>query len=420
MKKTLFLLMAAVSAFLMVACEPEEKANKPSVCFTSPVPVLSDGVATVGIAVTNYSGDAVTVPVTFGGTAEKDVDYTVSAEAFVVGGTSPVTEITITPLTYDDSKTVSLTLVAPEGFDLGQYSSVQYNMSGVIGYITFRNNSAIMTSTANIAVDLYDDLGSLKNAEKATFIAVEVDETKSTAKEGVHFEFEGEAGATIDQGKNSGVVSLNLLKQEEGCDALVLNLKPDAQFGEGTYISITIDIAGSAWDKLVGKWTMNEIVTDPQSFIEIWGEYMEFTFDGFPEFNANDTFTIDTDNGKFIPDFQSAFKNYFIGESDMTNAGEYFLRTGMWGEGITLQLLNLDNINRYFTEGDLSEDKEALVGVQIIKDENGNELLDMYIIDYIPHSFLKELDDGWTLDRENKPSAATSGCYLNVTFKRAE
>ena len=105
MKKVLFAILAAMTV-LFVSCDPDE-AVRPTVSFETAVPIMSDGVATIRILVQNYSGEAVTVPVTFGGTAVEGTDYTVSAEAFVIGGTDPVTEIVITPLTYDSSKTIS-------------------------------------------------------------------------------------------------------------------------------------------------------------------------------------------------------------------------------------------------------------------------------------------------------------------------
>ena len=95
MKKYLSAIMVAMAAFL-VSCDPEDATSDATVSFNSPVAVWSDGTAVAGITVSGYSGEAVSIPVIFGGTAEKGVDFTVSAEAYTVGGAQPVTEIIIT------------------------------------------------------------------------------------------------------------------------------------------------------------------------------------------------------------------------------------------------------------------------------------------------------------------------------------
>ena len=423
MKKTLLATLAVMTAF-MVSCEPEE-SNTATVSFVSPVASWNDGVATVQIAVSGYTGDAVSIPVVYGGTAELGVDYTVSSEAFVVGGANPVLEIAITPTEEGASKSITMTLTAPSGFTIGQIPMCQVDMEGFLGYASFTNATATLKGSLDVEIRMYDASGSSLDLETAATIEVEVDES-STAVEGEHFEFEGdETGALIDAGEDSGVLTVNFLKFEEGHDKLVLRIKETSRFSGGQNSSIEITLTGPDWDNISGKWTMNEIVTDAVYFVGagteentgMWGTMVNV--EGLPEFNANDAVTINTETLKFTPDFESAFSNFFIGESNMTRGEEYFLRTGLYGEGQLLQLITLDNVNRYFTEGNVSANKTALVGVQIILDENGEELLDMYIIDYEPHSFLKELVE-YELITGTPPMATMSGCYLNMTFKRAE
>lgn len=419
MKKYLSAIMVAMATFL-VSCDPEDATSDATVSFNSPVAVWSDGTAVAGITVSGYSGEAVSIPVIFGGTAEKGVDFTVSAEAYTVGGAQPVTEIIITPTETGAGKTVSMTLSAPDGFKIGAIPMCQVEMESFVGYASFQKQSDVLKNSLEVSVNLTDEESSALILESPATVELEVDTEKSTAQEGVHFEIEfadDAEGVFIDAGEKSGTFTLKFLKAEAGHDVIVLKIAETSQFSVGAYPEMTIYISGPDWDKISGTWTMNEIVTDAQYFIDSYGSWMTITTEGFPELNAADKVTIDTEGGKFIADFQSAFSNYFLGESSMTSAGEFLLRTGMFGEGITLQLLQLDNINRYFTAGNLSENDEALVGVQITYDENGTELLDMYIIDYNPQSFLKELNE-W-FDPE-PPVAAFSGYYINMTFKRAE
>ena len=103
MKKVLFAMMAAMTVF-MVSCEPDNTVEIPTVSFAVQ-PVNTDGVFTLTLMTTGYNGtDPVTVPLTFSGTAEKGVDYSVSDEAFIIGGATPVTTITVTTLTTVNDK----------------------------------------------------------------------------------------------------------------------------------------------------------------------------------------------------------------------------------------------------------------------------------------------------------------------------
>ena len=421
MKKTLLATLAVMTAF-MVSCEPENVT--PTVSFQSPMASLVDGVATLSISVTDYTGDAVSIPVTFAGTAEKGVDYIVSADEFVVGGASPVTEITVTPTSSGDGKTVTATIAAPTGFALGQIPTCQVEVTGFPRYITFQSRYGILKGSLDITVQSFDAAGSSLVFENAGTIGIEVVPESTTAVEGTHFEFDGGTReVAIDAGEDSGVFTINLLKYEEGADKLTLRITKTSQFSLGQYDEMEITLSGPDWDNISGKWTMNEIVTDEESFKNDIGQWMTITLDGFPQLNTADAITIDTQTGKFTPDMQSEFKNYFIGKSNMTRGEEYNLRVSndIIIPPVRLQLLELDNVNRYFTEGNVSVNKTALVGVQIILDENGEELLDMYIIDYEPHSFLKELIDAYYIDPSGTPPvAATTGAFINMTFKRAE
>ena len=99
MKKCFAIAVAALTVF--AACTKEGGVKTPSVSFETALPLTVDGASVLSIKVSDYSGsEAVTVPVTLAGDAEKDKDYTVSAEAFVIGGSEPVTSITVTPVVY--------------------------------------------------------------------------------------------------------------------------------------------------------------------------------------------------------------------------------------------------------------------------------------------------------------------------------
>ena len=84
---------------------------------------------------------------------------------------------------------------------------------------------------------------------------------------------------------------------------------------------------------------------------------------------------------------------------------------------VTLQLLLLNNVNRFFSPAEKSEDKEAYLGVRNIVDEStGEVLLDVYIIDHNSKSFLQSVSDYAYMPY--KPTADNIYSYINFTLKK--
>ena len=85
-----------------------------------------------------------------------------------------------------------------------------------------------------------------------------------------------------------------------------------------------------------------------------------------------------------------------------------------------MQLLKLDNVNRYFSATQQSEDKVAYIGVRNIKNENGETLLDVYIIDYNSKSFAYPAFEEYGMYDTNKPNATLGGMQINFTLKKKQ
>lgn len=187
------------------------------------------------------------------------------------------------------------------------------------------------------------------------------------------------------------------------------------KFIAGAYPIATVTMIGSMVNELYGTWVMNELVTTPEVLNVNWGYDLFAVADGFPVFNAEDKFVFES--GKLTTTLASDWKNYFMEESDFTLAGEYTLRLDMFTRA-ELQLIELKNVNRYFSAAEQSEDKVALIGVRTIEGEDGEELLDVYVIDYESHSFAKDLLD-FGMYEPTKPSAAMTDVFLNFTLKKA-
>ncbi len=415
MKKFLFFVVAAAAVF--VACDPNASETKPAVSFESALPLLDGSNGIFKVVVNDYAGtDPITIPVSFGGSAVKDTDYKVSAEAFVVGGESPVTEITVTPFAFSSGKDVTLTLELPEGFMAGKYPMASFTFGEQQLYASFAGGTAEFIGSGEFTVNVFDGNGQGRVLENGAEIAVEVDTQNSTAIEGTHFNFVGgKKAVVVAAGKRNGTIAVETVGDFDAeHNTIVLKLADD-RFSAGDHESVTIEIK-SYWAQLDGTWQISEFITDKAYMMDVW--YCDETqFTGYPELNTSDKITIDIENGKFTPNITSNFKNYFIDESDVTNAGGYSLKAGM-GDPIILQMIELDNVDRNFSATSDSELKDSYIGVRVIKDETTQEdILDMYLIDYKSTDFLTLFEE-YTCWNENRPTATMSGVFLNLTFKR--
>ena len=414
MKRILFAICALVA--VAAACTPENKVT-PAVSFETALPIVAGEVATYSIAVADYTGtDPVTIPVTFGGDAVKGVDYEVSAEAFVWGGTDPVTSIKVTTLVFDNTKKVSLTLNAPEGWTVGNYPMSESNLSGKLGYISFDKSSLGLTGSAEVTVSVYDEQGNAKVLENDATLAISIAES-STATEGTHFTISTK-NVTIPAGSKSATFTVAIMGEEAVAahDQFTLVLDPGAKFSIGNYDEIAINIWGSAWSKLNGNWKMIEV--NPEA-TGMWGD-MVTDLDQIPSVVEGDGFTIDIAAMKFIPNFKSTFCNYFIGEANIAKDKTIIDFGQGVGNKFSLQLISFDNTNRYFSAKEQSSDKVSLVGIAFEEgDTAGDEILRMYIVDHTSKSFMPELLD-YDMYQKEKPVAVEYGNFISAAFKKVK
>ena len=416
MKRFLFGMLASLAVF--AACEQSQEDKRPAVSFETAIPVMADEVATFSIAVHGYEGlEEVTVPVQFEGTAEKDVDYVVSAEEFVWGGDNAVTSITVTPLILGTEKTIRLTLQIPDGFKAGNFASSEFTVPGKLANISFENDTFKSAADQMQVKVTAKDMNGSYVLENGGQVNVTVNTEKSTAIEGTHFNFTDNIKAAVfEAGESSGFVGITRVGDVvDGKNTVVLNIEMTDKFGIGSNSQVTVTFI-SYWEGLEGKWVVNEFITNKAYIMEgMWATEDQMV--GFPDINEKDVITFDIKNKKLIPGFVSDFKNFFIGESGMTNEGGYMLNAGV-GDKRSLQYIKLDNTNRDFSAKTQSADKESYIAARIIyDDETEEELLDLYMIDYYPTDFLQFYHE-WYMFDSNKPCAWMTYVFLNLTFKR--
>lgn len=431
MKKYLFALLAVAALF--TGCEKSKEQPIPEVSFETASPLLSDdGVATFRI-VSDYKGqDAVTIPVKFSSTngAVAGTDYTVSAEAFVLGGAQPLTQISVTPLVYGSKKDVSAEIVIPEGFKAGKFTKSSFVISEKLGYVSFSMSKSIMTDNIEVGISVFNDKGHEQKVSVDTEFEVKVNTEKSTAVEGTHFKFTNGKSVKVEKGKSSAAVKIELIGEDADAEhnLLVLELVESQKYAFGDKISTKVEISGPTWKVFGGKWVIKEIVDKEEDFYNAWGETAE-TMAGYPKFNKDDAFTIDFNSGTFTPDFKSSLKNYFVGESKFTTCGQpwrkenknYNITLGI-GRSFMASVIELDNVNRYFSETETSERKLAYLGLAL--DSEDPNLLHVLVIDHESRSFLQAAKEYGGYDSlyngGERPTANMSSVGFELTFTKAQ
>ena len=421
MRKFLFALLAA--PLLFGACSDDNDESTPTLSFAKPVLALSTGSVTLDLQVSGVDlsslASPVTVPVAFSGTAVKGSEYSVSAEQFILGGINQSLSITVTALdNYDEAKEIVATLGSVADFIPGKNATTKISL-GVKGKImySFSVKSMTMGETGSVQLDLYTATGAKYTAEQDIVIPIEIAEG-STAVENTNFTFEGAKQLVVAQGKSSGAITLKAGTLETGKDKVVLKtgLENNKGFVRGQYNEITVTIFGSYFSKLEGTWKMSaEGNYDPTEFANLNGSSSDNdkpTFDAdmaaLPAYNAKDRLVF-TEEG-LTTSLESTLKNFFRENSGISKGEEIIVREGM-GTKVPLQLILLDNVNRYFSATEQSEDTEAYIGINF-KDGDSNKMK-IYFVDYNSKSFLV---DKIYYD-ETKPTATYSP-FISFTFER--
>lgn len=418
--KKLFPILLMLVATVFTACSSDDD-NTFKVSFESANYTLTKGSVQINITAANAPATATDIPVTFGGTAVKGDDYTVSAEKYTVGGNSAVTSITVTAKNnFTEAKTITMSL---SGAETGANPTTTINL-GVQDkrLYSFAQKAYVLGNEVEVEFDLLNIKdGSTYTAENDIEVSAYADPLLSTAVEGTNYEFVNKT-AVIKKGESKCTFKLKALSLEAGKNVIVVTPQvTEAEgFVAGAFPTATVTMIGSYASDLLGTWVMNKMVTTKENFISTW-VCTEKDAEGWPVLNADDTFTFSGDGAaegyKLTTSLKSELKNYFNETSDFSIDKEYTLRVGM-GEKRTTQLLKLNNVNRYFSATKQSEDKVAYVAVRNITDEAGETLLDVYVVDYNSKSFAYPLFEDYGMYDTAKPTAWMDGMFINFTLKK--
>lgn len=416
MKRFLYFLFV-LSALFTAACS-DEQVEVPSMRFERRIYSLTSSPVEVKLFVAQKSAEAKVLPVVFEGTAVRGQDYKVSADKFVVGGNSEVLSITITPLR---SVTTAKTVVIRLADDASVTTIIDMSPRPKLLY-SFLTASEQVGTSAEVALNLFStETGKYYNVEEKTPVELEVDPS-STAVEGRDFELVNSTD-TIRVGSHTAKFSIKILQRDAHRNLIVLRpkLSEADHFYQGRYPVHQLNIITSYAYEVEGEWVMNKFEYGKKAFIETWGSSMQDSeYENIPDGSPNDSYTftrIAPGKYQLTTSLESYCKHYFqptaVGRFD----GEYTLRVGM-GRKTKVQIMKVDNVNRYFSATQQSTDREGWVGLRNYVDPDTKELLlDVYLFDYEPKDFLPSFTD-YGMFNSKKPVLTDSGTYLRFTLKR--
>ena len=405
-----------ISAAFLAGCS-EEISMKPGISFLTPDPEVFEETAIFRIIGQPFSeADSVKIPVVFGGTAVRGEDYDVSADYFTYSKESLIDSIVVYTKHLGSGKNVTLSLQIPDGFVAGKYASAEFKLQDKYGLLNFDAPKGLIADTTQYNVKLSYVTGTARVLSKTTPISFAVNTEKSTAVEGVDFEFIGSSNMSIAQGNSTAGFTIAPIKGnlKEGKDKIVLNVVSDERFEAGETAEMELQIIKPELNVLNGGWKIDTLVTDSLYFEQFWGN----TCTGYslvPEFSSSDSFDFMFDNATFVPYMNSGFKNYFIGKSDIEIGKEVTIQDPS-GSLKEVLLISLNKTNRYFSADTVSTDSVSFVGIHLFKTEDV-DMMELYILDHTSKSFMPEHESSARYSTE-KPVATAPGTYLQGTFKK--
>ena len=412
MKRIIYIL-AAMAAF--ASCQ-KELPLEPAISFFSAAPEIKDETAIFRLAYANITDSTeMVIPVKIGGTAELGTDFIMSGDRFVFGGENPVDSIVVTTLKLGTERTLSLTVDIPAGYTAGKYPTSEYILQDKLAFLSFDIGYQMMTDSLEIVFQTLDKSGKTKALGDDLEVSLSVNQEKTTARDGIDFQFADSSRFIMQAGTSKGSLKLKSINPHpaDGQDVVVLDLMFGDKYGDGEITELEISLLDTVWKHLDGAWKAAELVTDSLYMDGYWKDICT-GMDKLPKYNEADKITFELGELRVKSSFSSAFRNFFTLQSGIRKGKSLSLDLGD-GTNADLQTFWLDDTNRYFIATEKSEDKESLIGMRFFPENTDS--LDLYVIDYVSKSFMPELEALGKYAPE-KPVAASPGLFFNLTFKR--
>ncbi len=337
-------------------------------------PFQSATTVSVGVGSVNFLGEG----------AMSAVFYKFSSSAFEFAAGSSSATITITR-TMVGSGSMSLSLTPSGDVKVGTVGKTEIVFAGPNVY-SFETEADVLADTREYKVTLETAAGKPFSFASDTEIPVLIS-PKTTAVEGVNYEFVGGKVVKFQAGKSEGTVTVKFLKYDEGKDRLIIYLD-ETNLHSGNYPFLDIYITGTP--NFAGEWQYEGIwKQNADWWANSWmvdADAMAIIVDG----TADDSFKLEIDGGGYLftPNFAGKLKNYFtkavnaayIGARDERMQELSMMNPPTW----QMFRYEFDEVNKAISPTDTKAEK-GRVGFFFTTDEETNkEYLIMTLYDYAP------------------------------------
>lgn len=395
MKTKIIQLFIVILLVVTTGCSSDNNADLPMIYVDQPKYALAKGSLEITAIAEVAAHEDFMLPVRFAGDAKAGIDFIVSEPYFYFKKGEDRATLKIERNDEHIQSKIKQLVVnlgqPPKEYDLAimNYSVIELlSADGIL--VSFKNNLDILTLQSNYKIGLFNVKGSVYKVASDTDFKIEVD-SKSTAIEGVHYEFTKSNYITVPKNKSEGLIGLNFLQKEAGKDLLILNISTKDGYAFGGNPNIEITIKGPYI--LNGTWAFDKI-SNLEYYEQNW--FQDIT--KYPKGTTDDLITFEGHDYKsytFTPQLKGDLKNYFGTESTTINfvSEDYkdLYEEGYPRQEVKYEIMKQPNINVNFS-ATKSKIREDLVGYRIIK-INGEEVLECVIDNYEPTDFAADIYD---------------------------
>lgn len=317
MKKSLTLVVIAVAALLTSACNKDDEKIK--VEFATSLYQLEElGSTEVVLKLSAEAGEPLEIPVSFSGSAKKNVDYSVSSDKFVFNAGTKTSSITVTDLGMKNEGTITFN-ISPKG------KYVPGNK--YIATVAFPGKETLITNFDITKADLIESLtltlkltgarsGDSFKAPSDLDVPVKI---TGDGKDGIVLSSET---IRIQKGSNRGTIKITRDPEfAEGLDhdpvAILEVDRSNSRYSAGDNYSVSIKVHSGLQvpARLVGRWNFAEII----GLVDESGD----------EGGVEDYFLGEGDDPNLIPKNNEGF---FLLITENEETGEVTLRPGGTGD----------------------------------------------------------------------------------------
>lgn len=322
MMKTLrtYILLLFVAMFSGCSEMFEDTTNTPQIFFEAPRYTFLGESCVIKLKTNKPFDKDTKVPFKIHTTEGKEgVDYNFKQDYFLFKKGELEAELIVKP--EDVVKEMNFFInctVAPEGYILGLRDYTVLSVANI--KYSFASREETLADVTELTVELRDSKNNRYIVEEDYTVAVEVSD-KSTAVEGVHYEFVGKPEVLFKKGQRSSSIKVRKLgKTEKNKDVLILKLKTSNRLQGGTRPEVKLTIKDLV--NIEGTWVLQGISNKKEADAG-YGDF-GITCPGFSTGNGKDEITFTkNDAGVMRCSFNmiGELKDYFNEEQDIILSG---------------------------------------------------------------------------------------------------